>query len=117
MCTLLCCCAGTLVGKTLMTAAQGIQYNSPSSLVSLDVFALQVREASLLALPMPACLTARSRGLRFGCAFLLLSSLVPRLHSRSQASTNILLCHLVGLAFGNLMMRIVNKAVPRTATA
>lgn len=64
---------GTLVGKTLMTAAQGLQYNSPSSLVSLDVFAL-------------------------------------------QASTNILLCHLVGLAFGNLMMRLVNKAVPRTAT-
>jgi hypothetical protein len=31
-----------------------------------------------------------------------------------QASTNTLLCHVVGLLFTNLMLRIVNK-VPKTA--
>ncbi|KAG1667742.1 hypothetical protein FOA52_016181 [Chlamydomonas sp. UWO 241] len=64
---------GTLVGKTLLTAASnpyqaGAQGNA---LVSVDVFAL-------------------------------------------QASTNILLAHLIGLAFVNIMQRILSKAT-RTA--
>jgi hypothetical protein len=58
--------AGTLVGKTLITAINGplTVQNANTGLVSLDVFAL-------------------------------------------QASTNVLLCHVIGLFFTNVMLRIV----------
>jgi len=66
---------GTLLGKTLMASAQSpFQYGgvNASSVVSLDVFAL-------------------------------------------QASTNLLLCHLVGLVFSNIMQRVVNNAINNPA--
>ena len=34
-----------------------------------------------------------------------------------QASTNILLCHLIGLTFANIMLRVVRKSAPNGATA
>ena len=39
------------------------------------------------------------------------------LHSVTQASTNVLLCHLVGLTFANIMLRVVNAAIAKQQKA
>ena len=39
------------------------------------------------------------------------------LHAVAQASTNVLLCHLVGLTFANIMLRVVNAAIAKQQKA
>ena len=106
------------MGKSLLVAATSPfqQYNTgATALVSLDVFALQVTAGrrSRVCVCVCVCVCAQSGGppnASAVCCYMLL-------HSVAQASTNVLLCHLVGLTFANIMLRVVNVAIAKQQKA